>query len=106
MKVPLMEVDIYKLEQLLQANWTEFIDYRQMMSMVLEIVRNEEFRVLKQVKPNESRNTKITVTRVTINPSPNMILELCVEFTAPKQLGIVIGTVIFHSDLHGKLHLK
>lgn len=98
-------VDIGKLEQLLQTNWTEFINASQLMRLILEHVRNTNFKILQEQNKN-SRCVKLTISKILIQNTEDTLLELWVEFTVPKSKDIVIGTVILHANKTGSWWIK
>lgn len=99
-------LDIGKLEHTLQAHWTEFLDNVQIMCAILEHVRDTPFRIIKQenIPP---RQTKITVTKFTVEMTPaGAILGAWLEFTVPKNDGVVIGTAIVSLPWDGRMIFK
>ena len=91
-----------KLEQLLQANWSQFIDQSQIMRLTMEFARDSEYNVVHQVEtpPNHLR---ISVTKFVDNEKD---FETWIEFTLPRNEGVVIGTHVCSLSLSGKLELK
>lgn len=96
-------VDISKLERTLQTNWTDFIDSTQIMRLVLEHVKNTSFPVINQ-RHNHRRQLQLTITKVTV--VEDALMDLCVEFTVPKQDSVVIGTALYQVDRTGQIRLK
>ena len=90
------------LESLLQAHWTEFLDHKRFMRIVLETVRDTDYRILEQeyVPPKQ---VKLSVTKFTTTENE---FEIWAEFTVPKENGVVIGTNVYQLTLSGELKLK
>ena len=95
--------DTNKLEKLLQSQWTEFLDKPQLIRAVLEYARDEDYRVLKQTDI-PSRQFKVTITKFAIQKP--LQFEAWVEFTVPKDEGVVIGTHVLILSLDGEMELK
>ena len=91
-----------KLENLLQSNWAEFIDKAQIMRRTMEFARDTEYRVLHQDEAPPQK-FELSVTKVGVKESG---LELWIEFTVPKDQGIIVGTHICSLNLKGELVLK
>jgi hypothetical protein len=84
-----------KLEQLLLAHWTSFVDRITLMRRVLEDARDGDYKVLEAKEPLQPQ-TKITLTRFAkISKSD---FEVWVEFTVPREDSIVQGTHVYHTD--------
>jgi len=92
-----------KLESLLQSRWTEFLDRAQVMRTVLENVRDTDYREILQAELPPNR-VKLSVTKIAIQPSH--AFEVWIEFSVPKDPGVVIGTNVYTLDLTGKFELK
>lgn len=97
MKILLTE----NLENLLQKHWTDFINYNQLMKIVLERVRDSQFQELKQ-QNFIPKPFQIGVTKIIAKDN----LELWVEFSIPKSNGVVIGTALLDLKLNGDFDLK
>jgi len=101
-----------KLEELLQHNWGDFLDHLQLMRRVLEDVRNTPFRELKQQNIPQ-RHVKFSVTKICALPSnfqqsdlgSAFQFEFWVEYTIPKDDGVVVGTNTYLLSLDGNLKL-
>ena len=93
-----------KLELLLQSKWTEFIDRQQLMRLSLEYVRDTEYRKLKQ-KEIPTVQIRLTVTKFAIIPNPSEF-ELWIEFSIPKEDGVVIVTHVVSLNFAGEVKLK
>lgn len=96
-------IDTKKLESLLQSNWSEFLDKSQLMRAVLEYARDAEYMVLHQSEI-PSQQIKLTITKFTIKQPPEF--EIWVEFTAPRDQGVVIGTHVVTLLFNGEIELK
>jgi hypothetical protein len=97
---------INKLEEILQNNWTNFLDHLLLMRMVLEDVRNNSFNKIKQENIPE-KQVKFSITKFCINENnnSNYEFEFWVEYTIPKEKGVVIGTNIYLLNLKGEIKL-
>lgn len=92
------------LEQLLQRHWTDFLDQVRLMRTVMENIRDTSFRIIKQqnIPPNQ---VKLSVTKLSVDSKrPN--LEIWVEFSIPKEKGVVVGTSICDLSLDGSFSIK
>ena len=96
-------IDTKKLETILQSKWSEFLDKSQLMRVVLEYARDAEYRVLRQSEP-PSQQVKLSVTKFTIKQP--LQFEVWVEFTVPKDNGVVIGTHVLTLLLTGEVELE
>jgi len=93
---------VKNLELLLQTKWAEFIDRTTFMRIVLEHARDTEYRIVYQYEiPPPS--IKLSITKFAIDGSA---FEVWVEFTVPKNEGVVVGTHVFSLTLSGELDLK
>ena len=93
-----------KLELLLQSKWTEFLDRQQLMRLCLEYVRDTAYRTLKQ-KDIPTVQIRLTVTKFAIIPNPSEF-ELWIEFSVPKDNGVVVGTHVVSLNFKGEMKLK
>ena len=91
-----------KLEQLLQANWSQFIDRTQIMRMTMEFSRDYEYRVVHQAEM-PPKQIRISVTKFIVNENG---FETWIEFTLPKNEGVIVGTHVCSLSLSGELELK
>lgn len=91
-------VDIGKLERLLQTNWADYMDSAKVMRIIRDHVRDTEFQVLHQ-SDVPKRHTKMSLTNVSLVRRDTF--EAWFEITVPKDIGVVVGTVIFYFDLSG-----
>jgi hypothetical protein len=91
-----------RLEDLLQAHWTEFIDPIMLMKTVMEHVSSNQFKTIVQaaIPPKQ---VKVTITKVDIISQNRP--EFWVEFSIPKDNGVVVGTNIYHIDAAGNVVL-
>lgn len=93
-----------KLEFLLQSRWAEFLDRQQMLRLCLECVRDAKYSVSTQ-SHNYAMQIRASVTKFEITENPSEI-ELWMEFSVPKDNGLVIGTHVFVLNLTGEIKLK
>lgn len=91
-----------RLESLLLANWTQFLDKNQLMKTVLEQARSNEYQTIEQ-EEIPPRHVKIHVTKLTPNDDG---FVMWVEFTVPRENGVVVGTHTFFLRLNGELTLN
>lgn len=92
-----------KFEQLLLANWTTFLNQNLLLKKVLEDVRDSELpKTIQEDIPPVS--TKVTITKFRIKD--NTGFELWIEFTVPKDQGVVVGSHVYALKLDGEMILK
>ena len=91
-----------ELEQLLLTNWTQILDRVQLMKTVLEHACNSEFRKIEQEEIPQ-RHTKIVVTKFSPN---NNNFSVWIEFSVPRENGVVIGSQVYSLSLSGELTLQ
>lgn len=96
-------LNLEKLDQLLQANWTQLLDRTTLMRILLEDVRDTSYQVVEQETVSPA-HMKLTITKFV--PCCKTKFELWVEFTVPKSEGIVQGSHIYHLDFDGELTLQ
>lgn len=96
-------LDRSKLEQLLQSNWTSFIDASVFMRRVLVDARDAELRVVRE-KDAPVPRTKVTITSFKISGKDQF--EIWAEFTVPHERGVVVGTHTYLLQLDGELTLQ
>lgn len=92
-----------KLEKLLQLNWTEFLDKQQVMRLCLEHSSNETYKTLKQ-KEIPKVQFKVSVTKISVTNLNEF--EIWIEFSVPKNNGVIVGTHILSLDLSGEAKIK
>ena len=97
--------DKNKLEELLIANWTKFLDFSKFMAIVLEKVRDNEnkFNKIPNKTQIKSQNFQIMMSRFEIIENG---FVLWVEFKVPINNGLAIGTSEFHLNNNGNLTHK
>lgn len=88
-------------EQVLLANWSSFLDKTQLLKIVLEHARNNEYSTSLQDKI-PPRHTKVTLTKFT---PKNKKFLIWVEFTIPKEEGVVVGSHVYDLMFDGELVL-
>lgn len=91
-----------QFEALLQSHWTKFLDHTQLLKVILEFTRDSTFPTSKE-SIDISQQMKITITKVAIVEQQ---FELWIEFTIPKDTGLIIGTYVCSLNLNGDFHLK
>lgn len=93
-----------KLEELLVANWTGFLDTSKLMVYVLGHIQetiNKDFAVIIQSVPHK---TQITISRFQLIESGFLIW---VDFSAPREEGVAVGTAELHISPKGHLtHIR
>lgn len=100
-------IDTDKLEQLLQKQWAEILDNVRLMRTLMENVRDTSFKKIKQ-REIPPRYTKISLSNFRVqakNPADHHF-EVWIEYSMPKENGIVIGTAIYKLYLTGDLILQ
>jgi hypothetical protein len=91
-----------KLEELLVANWTAFLDARELMAYVLCRVRDSvrgNFAVVAQQAPG-GNGVQITLSRCRLAGDG---LLLWVDFKVPQEYGVTVGTSEIHLSPAGTL---
>lgn len=98
-------LNVKSLEEIFQREWSNFLDYMQLMRIILSDVRDNKFKEIKQdaIPPKQ---TKISITKTILNENENSIFDFWVEFSIPKNKGVVIGTNIYALNKDGTLSLK
>ena len=94
-------VDLKKLENVLQAHWAEFFDVTKILHLLNAHVRNTTFKKLQQQQIPKIQN-KFVVTKISLKTN---MLETWFEFSAQKDNGVVIGTLIANVDFNGNFNL-
>ena len=98
-----------ELEDILQRQWGNYLDHLLLMRMVMEHVRDTSFKeIMQQEIP--PRQVKMSVTKVSLinyvnNTRPDYDFEIWVEFTIPKENGVVVGTSVYFLNLNGDIRL-
>lgn len=103
-----MLINIQKLENLLKSNWTEFINYKELIDQVKKTIKENNFDIIFQTE-NFKNKFEIIVTKINFEKK----LDIWVEYTAPKEGGVVIGTIVYSlsendlkiKEIHGT-HIK
>ncbi len=91
------------LENLLQKNWADFLDCARLLRLVMEHVRDNPFKEIKQHQVVTSK-TQLQITKITVaRHNAGAPLEAWAEFTIPKNNGVVIGTAILGLKLSGEV---
>jgi hypothetical protein len=88
-------------EQILLANWASFLDKRQLLKNVLEDARNNEYPISLQ-EEIPPRHIKMTLTKFA---TTNNMFTIWIEFTVPKEEGVVVGSHVYNLKLNGELNL-
>jgi hypothetical protein len=94
-----------KLEETFQKQWTDFLDHVRLMRLVMEDVRDTKFKEIQQ-ESIPPVCVKFSVTKVTILESSDYHFEIWIEFSIPKDDGVVIGTSVYNLNLSGQIVLK
>jgi len=90
-----------ELENVLLSNWANFIDKTQLIKTTLEKTSFTNFRKLSQDKI-PAKNLKIQITK--FEPKTNYFL-VWIEFSVPKENGVVIGEHEAELTLSGELKI-
>lgn len=92
-----------KLAELLTANWTKFIDYRTLMSLVINSVKlyASNWSMLEYDK--KIQGNKIMVSKTTISERG---LILWVDFEVPIDKKLAIGTIEMLLELSGNYRIE
>lgn len=94
------------LEHVLQTNWAEVMDSRAVMLAVLDYVVNTEFKKLIQDEIPKRHNF-LTVSSFKLECDADQEwFDVAVEFTAPKDDGVVVGTAVVELHLDGRFFFR
>lgn len=93
-----------RLEQLLQSKWAEFLNPQQLLRASLEYARDTEYRTLPKSEIHKVQ-VRISVTKFVVTETPSEF-EIWVEFSVPKDEGVIIGTHVMSLSLTGEIKLK
>lgn len=93
------------IEETFQKQWTDFLDHVRLMRLVMEDVRDTTFKEIQQ-ESIPPVCVKISITKVKILNSSDYHFELWIEFSIPKENGVVIGTNVYNLSLEDKILLK
>jgi hypothetical protein len=95
-------IDTKKLSELLKKNWTHFIEKQEFMKRVLMDAYHIEN--LQEVKDNEVKlSPQILIAITDFVPVNTLEFEIIVEFSIPKETGILLGNHIYNLSLNGCL---
>jgi hypothetical protein len=92
-----------ELEHLLMTNWTGFIDRNQFLRRVLEDAQRAVLDTITGQKIPR-RRVEATITKFEILDKTGFLLW--VEFSAPNEKGVAVGSHAYKLDLDGGLHLQ
>lgn len=81
--------DTKKIEEVLKSNWTKYIDYKMLMSFIINAVPlyAPNWSILKQYK--KIQGNKIAISKVSLSDG---IILFWVDFEVPIQHGLSAGT--------------
>jgi hypothetical protein len=96
-------IDPQKLEALFLANWANLIDKTQFLKRVLADARDYKAPVVSQEDAPPGSTTKMTITK--FEPLGKGQYEIWVEFTLPRESGVLVGTHIYQLSLDGEATL-
>lgn len=85
-----------KFEELLQANWTKFLDKNSLLRLVLETARDADYPIVETSGP-QKQQIKASITKISVIGLGTF--EVWVEFCVPAQNGIAIGTHVFRLEI-------
>lgn len=91
-----------QLESLFLKNWAEFIDKTALIRKVLVDARDADLKMIEGQAP--ASQLSITITRFCLIDNSNF--EVFVEFTVPKDNGIIVGSHVYLTDLSGNFQLQ
>ena len=89
-----------KLQQHLIAHWADILDRNLLIKQVLEDSRDTEYPKL-----HSSVEKKMAFSVTKFEVANGLAFEVWIEFSAPKENGIVIGTHVYELKLDGELNL-
>lgn len=96
-------LNLEKIDELFQANWVDLLDRMTFMRILLEDVRNSDYQI-REGTNKVPLSTRLTITKFI--PCGKCKFEVWVEFTVPKNEGVVQGSHIYCLNLDGSLELK
>lgn len=93
-----------KLEKILTALWTDFLDYRKVIAFIMASVRDNINNLpVHQEDDLPKKGVEIAISRFSIK---NGGFLLWIDFTIPRESGFAIGTCECHLSNLGELQLK
>lgn len=98
-------VKIEELEKILTKCWTSFIDSKLLLKKVLEdanLIASPN--IVHDKKVNFNRKLQISITEFTYKQDSTF--DVCVEFSIPKEKGILFGNHYYSLNLDGYLFLE
>jgi hypothetical protein len=96
-------IDPKKLEALFLANWANLIDKTQFLKRVLSDARDYKAPIVSQEDAPPGSTTKMTITK--FSPLGKGQYEIWVEFTLPRESGVLVGTHTYKLSLDGEATL-
>ena len=93
-------LNVNELENVLQSHWAEFLDSTQLLRVVRQHINATEFKKVKQDEIPSKRHIKLTVSSFKKQKDTHRF-DVAIEFTVPKDSGIVIGTALVLFDFSG-----
>lgn len=93
-------IDNTKLEKLLLANWSNFLDQKKLIAYTLTCVRDYKFNQVVKTNKKHSTNIKVKLSHFQIK---NNGFNLWVEYSIPINQNTAIGTVELLLSNSGKL---
>lgn len=97
---------ITELEETLVQNWTKFIDSRLLLKQVLEDANQiASLNIVHDKEANFNKKIQISITDFKQKENPS-IFEICVEFTVPRENGILVGSHYYSLGLNGSFFLE
>lgn len=91
-----------KLGLLLKARWTDFIDSKRLM---LEVMKNVHDAEIPEIQQDEIPKSQTIFTITDVYVSHYRKIDIVVEYTIPKEDGVVVGTHVYSLDLNGSHEL-
>lgn len=98
-------VRIEELEKILIKNWTNFIDSRLLLKRVLEDANLiTSHNIVQDDKVTFNRKLQISITDFSYKEKS--VFEICVEFSIPKEKGILFGNHYYSLNSDGSIFLE
>lgn len=90
------------LENLLKSHWTEFIDYKELINNVKNEIYKKSLTIIKQDYV-PAIQLKLSVSKFDFIEEG---IDVWIDYTVPKDDGVVVGTIIYKIDYNLNLTIK
>ncbi len=98
-------IDVNQLESILQRYCLEYVDHLQLIKVITSYIRDSSITPLRQeIIPK--KELKISIRQVNLTTSPNAAIQLTIDFTIPKDNGVVIGDCVLLWEFSGEITMQ